>query len=314
MPAMHVQSSIDIAASSNKVLDVISDFNTWPTWSPWLYTEPDASVTYKGEAGKPGHGYEWRGNKVGAGGMTLISSDDQNLHCDLTFLKPFKSQADVAFELGTPSDSQSADTTSVVWSMQSKLPFFMFFMKGMMVGMIRSDYNRGLLMLKDYIETGSVPSTSSLMGVVEIESANYIGFEGESGMQDLSSAMSEGFDALMEAAQSASIDIAGPPMCFYNRMDIKRGECKFTVALPTSGQVALQPPMSAGSRPACKALKLLHTGAYRHLGNAWATLMGEARNKKLKINKQVVPFERYMNDPDHTAEAELLTELYLPLR
>lgn len=310
MPALNVQSSIEIAAGIDDVRSTLCDFNTWPAWSPWLYTEPEATVTYTGEPGQAGHSYEWRGNKVGAGGMRLLTSDDRVVTCDLNFLKPFKSQADVSFEL----EPKAPSLTGVTWKMDSKLPFFLFFFKDTMSGMIRSDYHRGLLMLKDYIEKGEILSSPSTMDTVEREAAFYIGNPGEAAMGELSTVFEERFSALFAAASEASIEITGAPMCFYKRMDIKQGRCGFIVALPTAQRHAISAPMVSQQRPACKALRIVHTGAYRHLGNAWATLMGEARAKKLKPNKRQPPFEIYLNDPDTTDETELITEIYLPLR
>jgi effector-binding domain-containing protein len=67
--------------------------------------------------------------------------------------------------------------------------------------------------------------------------------------------------------------------------------------------------------PEHKALRADHTGAYRHLGNGWATAMGCQRSQKHKLNKGVAMYEIYRNDPssvDH--ERELLTEIYVPVR
>lgn len=310
MPAIDVQSSLKIAASAQSIMSALVDFRTWPVWSPWLYTEPDATVNYVGNAGEAGHGYDWSGKKVGAGSMQLLSSDEHQMRCELTFLKPFKSRADVEFEL----QAHSAESTTVTWKMDSKLPFFMFFFKGVMTGMIRSDYNRGLLMLKDYIETGSVPSSTVIEGVIDASEQYYVGNRGESAMGELATSMEDKFSVLVKEASASSIDIDGAPMCFYHRMDIRKGRCGFTVALPTADPQSIGAGMESGHRPACKALKLVHTGAYRHLGNAWATIMGEARARKLKVNKQIVPFESYLNDPDTTDEKELITEVFLPVR
>ena len=310
MPAINVQSTIEIAASASTIMSVISDFRTWPAWSPWLYTEPDATVNYVGNAGDGGHGYDWRGNKVGAGAMQLLSCDKYNMRCDLSFLKPFKSQANVALEL----HEHSQDSTTVVWSMDSKLPFFMFFFKDMMIGMIRSDYKRGLSMLKDYIETDAVPSSAAIAGVVDAQAQHYVGYPGETSMDELPAAMGQRFETLMETAQASTIDISGSALCFYNKMDIKKGRCSFTAALPVDAEQSIPEPMVSRMRPACKALKVIHTGAYRHLGSAWATIMGEARAKKLKVNRKIAPFECYVNDPQNTDEKDLITEVYLPLR
>ena len=64
---------------------------------------------------------------------------------DLTFLKPCKSQAKVAFYL-----KEEGASTQVRWTMDSVLPFFLFWMKKSMEAYISQDYGRGLRLLKDF--------------------------------------------------------------------------------------------------------------------------------------------------------------------
>ena len=138
MPKVNVEASIDIAAPAERVHAVLVDFNTWPTWSPWLYLEPEAKITYRGVVGATGHGYDWVGIKTGAGAMTLLHSSLERIDCDLQFLKPFKSEAEVAFKL----EAVDNEKTRLTWTMKSGLPFFMFWMKASMISMIKTDFQR----------------------------------------------------------------------------------------------------------------------------------------------------------------------------
>lgn len=310
MPALTAQASIDISATRQDVHEVLVNFHTWPAWSPWLYLEPDTSVSYRGDIGQPGHGYDWVGNKVGAGGMTLTATTGEQIECDLQFLKPFKSFARVRFSL----EALDSSTTRVSWFMDSHLPFFMFFMKNTMNGMIRSDYRRGLALLKDYIECEAVPSHSEFVGTVRVDGCDYVGCRASTGMIDIAESVAGSFQQVHGAEQSRKFRSGGKPFCFYERMDYKRDACVYIVALPTQGQVEVTPPLLSGRRPACSALKVVHTGPYHHLGNAWALLISESRHQKLKVSKTVPPFECYMNDPETTAPESLVTELFLPLQ
>lgn len=308
MPEFHVSCSTDIAASIGTVQRTLTDFETWPVWSPWLYMEPECKVTYRGNKGETGHGYDWSGQKVGAGGMTLLDSTDTLLKCDLKFLKPFKSQADVSFIL----EELNPKTTRVTWTMQSHLPFFMFWMTGTMTGMIHSDYRRGLALLKDYIELGRIRSSSTLFGLVDMPDSHYVGHRAMSDMSSISNTVESSFKLAKQG--SSSLTAAGTPFCIYHKVDMKNQSFDFTAAIPTDQLASVASPLSASTRPACRALKTVHVGDYVHLGNAWALLMSEARHRKLKTHRSQAPFEVYLNDPDETAPDELITELYLPLR
>ena len=125
MPAYQISVETIIDEVAQPIHDSLTDFNTWPSWSPWLYYEPDARIDYSGDPGSVGHGFQWQGRKIGAGSMALTRIEADRIECNLTFIKPFKSRANVAFELSPAG----ADSTRVTWHMQGKLPFFLFFMK-----------------------------------------------------------------------------------------------------------------------------------------------------------------------------------------
>lgn len=310
MLAIKAQASIEIAASVESIKSILVNFRTWPVWSPWLCLEPDAQVEYRGTKGQVDHGYDWNGRKVGAGGMTLTHISDTEVGCDLVFLKPFKSIASVRFEF----QKIDADQTLVTWYMNSRLPIFLFFMTGTMSGMIRSDYRRGLAMLKDYVEDGQVPSHSAVEGIVELDAVDYVGCSATTPLSGISDSMKTSFGQLYSGLNAGSFVSSGKPFCFYRRMDYKRDTCQYTSAVPVAGRSELPALLVAGRRPACKALKVVHTGAYRHLGNAWSMLMSEARHGQLKVLKSISPFESYFDDPETIPAAQLVTELYLPLR
>ena len=69
----------------------------------------------------------------------------------------------------------------------------------------------------------------------------------------------------------------------------------------------------ASVESAVEALRVDHLGNYDHLGNSWSAAMQYARHKKLKQSK-VGAFELYKNDPNVVAPADLVTEIYLPLK
>ena len=310
MPAFKVVSSIDINAPTARVRDTIADFTTWPTWSPWLIMEPESKLNYQGSAGELGHGYHWEGEKVGAGGMVMTSLDANRMEADLNFLKPWKSQADIAFDF----ESTGNDQTRVHWHMDSKLPIFMFFMLGKMKAMIKSDYDRGLRMLKDLLETGSVPSQTVVEGVVDVPGVTYAGKAYQSTMDEIAESMGKAFPDVFNAATRADAQINGVPFSIYNKMDMVKGNVNYTAAIPVSSAVEVSEGVQCSERSACRSLKVVHTGPYRHLGNAWSTGMSDMRHGKMKAAKQNPPFEIYVNDPENTPEESLITEIYLPIR
>ncbi len=309
MPKFNIERSIDISAPIQQTRAVIQDYQQWEIWSPWLCMEPTARLEIEGSPATPGHAYSWTGDMVGAGRMELSAIDGESDLMDLTFIKPFKSTAKVKF-VTTAID---ANNTRVTWHMDSGLPIFLFFMVGTMKAMIGMDYERGLKLLKEYVETGTVTSRTEIVGVVNIPATHFVGQSAVSPLPSLSQSMKEIFPKVMALAEGKSVasedeNIQASCGAIYHKMNIKTQHCEYT-AFATVGQTD-----ASGSIPSCRAVKVIHTGSYHHLGNAWSTINSYQRYKKLKLNKQVAPFEFYMNDPENTAPKDLVTELYLPVK
>ena len=315
MASFNVSESIEISAPRSKIHHILSDYQQWPVWSPWLCAEPDCPLSFQGQAGVVGHGYDWEGKVVGSGQMRLRSISDQTLSMDLFFLTPWKSEAEVEFTL----EDLGNNKTRVSWLMTSKLPFFMFFMKSMFASMISMDYRRGLAMLKEYAETGKVASRAQAEGIVDIQPTTYVGLTGTAPLADMGSVMGEAFQRLETIAANNGLSKETSAMALYTKMNVKAAESNYIAALNTDGTVidpALlsKEQLTSGSIEAGRALKVTHTGSYNHLGNAWSTGMMNMRSQKLKKSKTQPPFELYINDPKNTPDDQLVTEIYFPLR
>lgn len=310
MPTMNVSRCIDINASLDNVLPLLLRFEHWPAWSPWLCQEPEAEISFVGPPAEVGSGYSWNGHRVGAGSMTLSNASETHIHCDLHFLKPFKSQASVVFELERLSEHKCR----VQWGMQSSLPFFMFFMRKSFEAYIGADYIRGLSMLKELAETGEVKSKSSIEPITDLPETDYIALSGSGTLDELGEIMQRNYPKLETIVASTALTQNGSRFCHYRVMDPVNDRWEFIVALPISGEAAT-PGFERGTRPAIKrCAHIRHTGHYTHLGNAWATAFGWMRAEKHRHKKKLGGFELYLDNPDKTDPAHLRTDLYIPLR
>ena len=309
MPAYHVKRTVVIEATEAVVRPMIEDFSQWPRWSPWLCRERSAKVTVFGTPGQTDHGYDWDGDLVGAGTMKTKSIVPGQQKMELTFLRPFKSVADVMIEVKSIGDSQ----TEVTWQMDAKVPFFLFFMVGMMKGMIGMDFQRGLKMLKELVETGAVNSNTEIVGIVDVPQAHWLGVETRCSMDDIGKSMSESMPTADKIAKDNQIQLQGPPGTLYHNVSFKKQTCHYTSIVQTAKPVQLD-GVQTGTICACRAIKIVHTGHYDHLGNAWSTAMAYQRYKKLKMNKSQCGFEFYPNDPCETPETEWITEIYVPVK
>ena len=302
MPKLNISKQILINAPVDKVYSELNNFKNWINWSPWLIAEPNAILNYSEDEKH----YSWEGKRVGIGEMTIVrESANESVHYDLTFLKPWKSKAKVQFNV-KPQD----EATIVTWSMDSSLPFFLFFMKKMMTVYIGNDYSRGLNMLKDYIELGKVESQLNFLGERNFPGCKYIGIKRTCSIDDMPNKMKEDFTGLGEFIRN--IDEADMTKAFsiYHKFDMVKKMVSYTAGIPIKHTLSdLPEKYIVDAIPSTKIYTLEHVGRYDHLGNAWATLHMMIRNKEIKIKKNIHPFETYGNSPMNTKPQDLIAHI-----
>ncbi|GAA1522789.1 SRPBCC family protein [Nocardioides humi] len=147
MPAFSQTHETTIDAPAATVHGLVSDFHEWIHWSPWEGLDPDLERTYDGAG--VGASYQWSGNKqAGEGRMTFTSITPEQVVVDLEFLKPFKAQNVVTFDL-----TADGDRTRVAWTMSGRRNLLfavmgrLFFDKA-----IGKDFDKGLASLRSVAE------------------------------------------------------------------------------------------------------------------------------------------------------------------
>jgi effector-binding domain-containing protein len=299
-----VKKSIVISESPEKVQLFVADFTHWPSWSPWLITEPDCPIVYEGSQGEVGASYKWDGSIVGSGEMELVTVKDGALDMQLRFVRPFKSSASVGFTF-----EPVADGCKVSWSMDSQVPWFLFFLKNLFKNMIGMDYDRGLGMLKAKIETGTVESKLDLLGDVTLEATHYVALSGGATLEKMKDVMPEHIEQLKQLVADNQVNPNGPLFAMYSKMDMNTGYSEFDTCLPIQDSVSLPAPFTVKKLPKSEAYAVLHTGAYHYLGNAWSMVMMASRHHKIKTSKAILGVERFLDDPSQVESAMLRTEV-----
>lgn len=308
MPSYHIERTIRIDADREKVLRLIEDYAEWPHWSPWLCMERSAKVDVYGTPGKSDHGYNWEGELVGAGGMKFGSVEGDTLQMDLHFIKPFKSTAGVRFDV-----KGVGEQTDVTWHMDGKMPFFLFFMINGIKTFVGMDYERGLKMLKEYAETGTVNSKLTIEGIVAAPAMHYLGIRDRCSLDEIGDSMKRTLPAAHELATQNGIEMVGPPAAIYHTADLKNGVFDYSAVVQINEPRTID-NASCGTIPASNAIKVTHVGSYHHVGNGWTAAMAEQRYRKHKIAKSIPSYEVYVSDPCETEEAEIITDIYIPVR
>lgn len=296
-----------IESPAEKVYNIVSDFNHWTAWSPWLIMEPEAKV----EVAEDAKFYRWEGKRVGSGQMKITDEkENKELTIDLNFLKPWKSYAKVKFEI-----EPKGEKTELTWYMDSSLPFFMFWMKKQMEAFVGNDYERGLALLKDYAEDDRVHSNLKFDGLSDFKGFKYIGIKTTCSIDTADVAMKKDFEQLWGSLKESLELVAGNDFSIYHKWDFVSGKVVYTSGIPVSKFPNNLPSnIVTGEIPPTKVHTVSHSGPYKHLGNAWSTQYNMHRNKEFKVNKKVHPFEVYRNRPQDVDANELITDVHFPVK
>ena len=307
MPKINVSRKKIINVPVEKAYNLLSDMGKWQDWSPWLIAEPEAKVNVRSD----NKYYDWTGTRVGEGNMEIVDQvENKSIRYDLNFIKPWKSNAKV--EMHTKGVDGG---TEIKWSMDSSLPFFMFWMKKMMEGFIGMDYDRGLNMLKDYAEDGKVHSKLNFIGHGKYPGCNYISISRSCSIQEMPKLMEADFTDLMSYTHTVKGFRPQDAFSMYHKWDIPNQKVKYTAGVPYDALPADLPShYNKGSIPPIKTYTMEHVGPYQHLGNAWSTLYSMHRNKEFKPLKNIHPFETYGNSPKDTDPLDLISRIHFPIR
>lgn len=147
----HVQRSIYIKASPEKIYTYMSNFHNFTEWSPYERLDPQMKRVFKGPDAGKGAAYEWSGKgNAGEGRMEIVdATEPTRVSIKLHFIKPFEANNTVDYAI-----EPTTDETKVTWSMHgpnsfmSKL-FQVFFDMDAMCG---NDFELGLGNLKRLME------------------------------------------------------------------------------------------------------------------------------------------------------------------
>ena len=158
----------------------------------------------------------------------LCETKNKSLSCALNFYKPWKSKAIVDFYL-----EEKKEGTQVTWTMQSGLPWYLFWMKKSMETYVGMDYDRGLLLLKDLVEHDKTLCELQFEGFKKFSKTKYLGFQTHCEMTTLEQIMTDDFQNVVPKLTEEHSDlICGNPFTLYHKFDAVKNKVVYTIGLP----------------------------------------------------------------------------------
>ena len=295
MPKMSVSKTQEIVSPIEKVFEILRDVHACPSWSPWLITDPDCKLDVQSDY------YSWEGEICGSGRMELVGEEEnESITYNLCFLKPWKSQVDIRISLAAKDDA-----TQVAWTIDTSFPFSRFWMKKSLRAYLGMDYDRGLMMLKDLVEIGSVPSYLEFLGREPSPSFVGVGIRRAGTMN--------GFEQDIETSYKEVKDYYPEEQVFsaYYEWDVVRKKVAYFMGVRLDKTPWVIPDgMKLINVPGMEVYAIRHRGPYRHLSNGWSAGRMHGRAKTFRQSKRFPPFEIY---EDENGE-EPVVKICLPMK
>ncbi|HEY8594141.1 MAG TPA: GyrI-like domain-containing protein [Devosiaceae bacterium] len=125
---------------------------------------------------------------------------------------------------------------------------------------------------------------------------------------EIAAAMQADFETLGKFMAANAIHPIGPPVAIYT--DMEGGQVTYELGFPVGPEDLrkAQDPVHTLHTPAGKVLKTTHIGSYAQLEKTYDMI--EQRIVRDGLRHDGPMWEVYVNDPDTSAESDLLTEIF----
>lgn len=291
----------------------VNDYKAWPSFSPWIELEPEATITYGEKTIGNGGSYGWNGEILGEGSMTTLSTEpNKSIAQKINFIKPFEAESDINWTF-----EKTPEGTKVTWAMEGKQDF-MTKLFTTLTGSIESEtgpsFERGLFKL-DSITTAEMKRYDiKIDGITEYGGGFYLYKTTNANSQNISAKMGENFGALLQFMGKNGIKQNGMPLTVYNTMN--SNDFIMSNGIPVKERIDLpaDSDVSINFIPKIKVVKTTLKGNYTNLPKAWKAAKKYLAENNLEQSEEK-PFEIYTTDPgNYPNPADWITEIYFPIK
>ena len=307
----HVERSIVIDAPQAMVFTVLNGFRQFNRWSPWADIDPGATTTVEGPEAGVGAKLSWAGNaEVGTGSQEILESAPyERIKLRLTF-GDFPGE----FAAGYALAAEGAGA-KVTWSFDADYGSSVFgrYFGLMSDAMLGPDYEKGLVRLKAFVESLPKADFSGMKFEVTTAKAEPLLLLQVRSANDASAigvALGVAYGRLSGHIAAQGLAQAGPPIAIHN------GESGGAIALDAAIPVGADAPgagsIRAGRGYEGRVLKGVYVGDYTGLPGARDKVRAYLATAGLE---QVGPlWEQFASDPGSTPAAELVTNIFVPIK
>lgn len=312
---VHIERSIVIDAPAATVFALVDGYKQFNKWSPWAALDPNAKYTTEGPVFGVGAKQSWSGDPktVGTGSQEIIEvKQNESVKSRLEFAG--QAPATASFTL-TPDTGG----TKVVWGLDcdmGKGPVGRYF--GLMMDkMVGKDYEKGLAGMKSLAESFPKADFAGLnveaIDAVPVTVA-YVATHSSKDEKEIAAAIGAAFGKVGPFMKANGLKQAGPVQTINNKWDDAGYD--FDAAIPVdhapAKEVPADAPVQVKQTYAGKALKIALKGPYSRMPATYEKLHAFVAARGYEANG--APWDEYVSDPGNTPEADLITNIYQPVK
>ena len=314
---VHIERSITVERPVTMMYEILNGYRYFNEWSPWAKRDPKALFTISGPEAGVGARMSWIGDPqlVGSGWQQIVASKPyEQVNIQLDF--DAQGLADTGFLLTAQGGASEitwffdSDLTEGVNFLDSFLARYFGLLFDRWVG---GDYEAGLANLKQYAESLPVSDFSQLeIEQVDVVAQNilFVNTISSQDPADIAGAMTAAYAEISLFMHQAGIPISGQPMAITRAWE--EGRYQFDSAIPVDfipGE--LTGNINSGLSPAGPAVRAVHHGAYDQMMPTYSKLIAYMSAHGLSHGQ--VSWEHYVTDPGMTAQADMITYVYIML-
>jgi effector-binding domain-containing protein/carbon monoxide dehydrogenase subunit G len=310
---VRIEREITIDARPATIFALLNDFRQMEKWSPKADEDANARIEFFGPPRGVGASVSWSGQIVGRGSQSIVESDPYSFITTIVDLGNGK-EATVSFGL-----EEIDDMTRVVWTWERDYGWniagrFFGIMQDSILG---ADIEKGLANLNDLAERlpradfGDLEVEQIVVEPIEIA---YLRTTSIPEATAISEAMGDSYFEILNFIDQYGLQEAGAPMSITRTF--RGSELVFDAAIPVRGLTAATPrdnrAVKIGTTYQGPVIRVRHIGSYGTLGQTHDRIA--AYLAALGIMRNGDAWESYVSDPTRTAESDLLTYVYYPIR
>ncbi len=333
---VHVERSTVIAAAPDQVFAIVNDLTRAKEWGPWYKRDPKMVLSFEGPPSGEGAKLKWSSASEGEGSQEIVESVAfKTIKTKLDFGQ--QGTATAAFQFATAEGG-----TKVSWSMDTDVGMnpVARYMGLMFDTWIGKDYEEGLANLKQLVEAQAHAATDSALASpggaappnipmaaaadpnkgpeIAMAAARPIILTRSSAKASdgaaISAALGAAYQKLLNYGMANNLNVAGAPLAITISHSAD-GDWVFDAAMPLDAKpdkaVAEADGVMVGQSYAGRVVKLTHKGPYNSMAPAYERI--HAYTKANNLKEKTIAWEEYVSDPGETADAELLTNVYIAI-